>query len=477
MKVLLINPPSNSPQPVMPLGLACLAAALRENNAYVSILDAWVERLTFEALAARLEDLCDYNLVGVTVSTPAYAYAMKTVQIIRHVLPRAKIIIGGPHPSALPEECIRDNPEVDFVAVGEGEKLIVELTEALVTGQADFSKIKGLVYRDQDEIINNGRTEVIRNLDVLPFPARDLLPMRRYQSHPPYRLHKAYATLVTSRGCPYQCTYCSQSVSGQHYRAQSAARVVREIEFLVTKHKIKQIHFYDDDFTLNMRRVEELCDLLLEKKIKILWSCVTRVDLVNESLLSKMRRAGCWLIAYGVESGDQNILDRAKKGYRIEDVKNAFALTRRAGIRILGYFIAGLPGETYATLDATVKLAIFLEPDFIAWSITAIYPGSHLYQQVLNGELGDDSTCIKAPIVEHYSNVSGQSPFAHGHAFIYEGEIPRAYVMKTVNKTYRRFYFRLRYIIRFVVKLHTLTEALSYLKTALSFLAWQAKRR
>ena len=352
----------------------------------------------------------------------------------------------------------------------------MELANALTADPPDFSAVKGLLYRDNGKIINNGRAAPIKNLDALPFPARDLFPLFKYRTHPPYRLHNAYATLITSRGCPYQCTYCTKSVSGQNFRSQSAERVVKEIEFLIKEYKIKQIHFYDDDFTINMQRVEDICDRLIEKNIKILWSCVTRVDLVNERLLAKMRQAGCWLIAYGVESGNQHILDNVKKGYTLKKIKHAFRLTKKAGIRVLGYFMAGLPGETYATLDETMALSLALEPDFVSWSITALYPGSRLYQQALNGELGNNYAQIKVPIAEHFSSVSSLSPFAHGHAFIYEGDIPRDYILKRVNRAYQRFYLRISYIIRFCLKLQTITEALSYLKTLLFFFAWKLKR-
>lgn len=476
MKILLINPPSNSPQPIMPLGLAYLAAALRKNNFLVEVIDAWVERLDFDRLAKRIMEMGYYDLIGITVSSPCYAEAVKTIRVVKQASPNSKIIIGGTHPSSLPEECMNENPEIDFVAVGEGDKLIVDVASALASQQPDFSGIKGLLYRDKGQIINNGRAEPIKNLDELPFPARDLFPIFKYSTHPPYRLHKAYATMITSRGCPYHCTVCTKSVSGQNYRFQSAKRVADEIEFLIDKYKIKQIHFYDDDFTLNMKRAEELCDTLINKKIKILWSCVTRVDLVNEHLLEKMRQAGCWLIAYGVESGDQHILDNIKKGYNLEQVKNAFRLTKKVGIRSLGYFMAGLPGETYATLDKTVDLSLALEPDFVAWSITALYPGSELYQQALDGKLGNNYALIKAPIALHFSNVSGLSPFAHGHTYIYEGNIPRDYIFKVVDRAYKRFYFRLSYLISFLFKLQTLTEVLSYLRTLSSFFAWNIKR-
>ena len=461
----------------MPLGLAYLAAALRKNNFPVEVIDAWVERLDSDRLAKRIMGMGKYDLIGITVSSPGYAEAVKIIRVIRSLSPNSKIIIGGTHPSSLPAECMSDNPEVDFVAVGEGDHLIVELANALADNQTDFSKIKGLLYREGGKINNNGRAEAIKNLDELPFPARDLFPLFKYCSHPPYRLHKAYATLITSRGCPYQCTYCTKSVSGQNYRAQSASRVVREIESLIAEHRVKQIHFYDDDFTINMKRVEDICDALIEKKIKILWSCVTRVDLVNEKLLSKMRQAGCWLIAYGVESGNQGILNKIKKGYTIEEIQQAFRLTKQTGIRTLGYFMAGLPGETYATLNDTVKLSLSLELDFVSWSITALYPGSELYEQAANGRLGDNYVRVTAPVAQHFSSVSSLSPFAHGHTFIYKGNIPCDYILKTVNQAYRRFYFRPGYLIGFVMKLQTITETLSYFGTLFNYLSWTIKRR
>jgi anaerobic magnesium-protoporphyrin IX monomethyl ester cyclase len=475
MRVLLINPPSDSPQPILPLGLAYLAAALEKNNISVEIIDAWVERLDFDSLEEKINNSEKADLVGITIKSPTYSTAVKTIQTVKRASPQAKIAIGGTHPSSSPVECLKENPEVDFVAVGEGDHLIVQLVKAVEGGNGKLSEIKGLVYRDNGKIINNGRAEPIKDLDNLPFPARHLFPIFKYKTHPPYRLYNSYVTMMTSRGCPYNCSYCTKSVSGQNYRCQSPERVIKEIKYLIKEYKIKQIHFYDDDFTINMKRAEAICDKIIEENIKIAWSCVTRVDLVNETLLTKMRRAGCWLISYGVESGNQRILDEVRKGYRVEQIKEAFRLTKKARIKTLGYFMAGLPGETYSTLNDTVQLSMSLDPDYVSWSITALYPGSKLYQQALNGELGNNYTQVKAPVVENTSNVSSLSPYAHGHAFIYEGKIPRKYILETVNNAYRRFYFRISYIIRFVMGLQTLTEALSYLRVFIQFLNW--KRR
>ena len=176
-----------------------------------------------------------------------------------------------------------------------------------------------------------------------------------------------------------------------------------------------------------------------------------------------------------MESGNQQILDNVKKGYRVEQIRKAFKLTKKAGIRTLGYFMAGLPGETKSTLNDTVKLSLSLEPDFVSWSITALYPGSTLYQQALKGELGNNYAKVKAPVIKDASNVSSLSPYAHGHTFIYEGDMPREYILKTVNHAYKQFYFRVSYLIRFTMKLQTFTEAVSYLRTLIQFLNWRLR--
>lgn len=476
MKVLLINPPSNSPQPIMPLGLAYLAAALESKGIPVDVVDAWAEGLDFKLLEKRIAETEGVGLIGITVMSPIYPAGIKTIRIARKAAPESKIIIGGTHPSSLPEECLKDCPELDFAAAGEGDELIVRLVGALLGDGTQLSSIKGLAYRENGVIIFNGHADPISDLDDLPFPSRHLFPLPRYKPHPPYRLYNAFATMITSRGCPFQCTYCTKSVSGRDFRFQSTGRVVDEIDHLIKNYGIRQIHFYDDDFTINKKRVADLCDEIVDRKIKIVWSCVTRVDLVDEILLEKMKMSGCWLISYGVESGCQHILDKVKKGYKVEQVKNAFMLTKMVGIRTLGYFMAGFPGETRETLNDTVELSFEIDPDFVSWSITALYPGSNLYDQAVAGELGNNYVRVRTPVEEHNSNVSSLSPYAHGHTFIYEGELSRDYILDTVNKAYRRFYFRPAFLFRFLMRLKTFTEAFSYVKALCQYLTWRKGR-
>jgi len=474
MKVLLINPPSSSPQPIMPLGLAYLAASLEENNIPVEVIDAWAERLDIKSLRKRILILDPADLIGITVMSPTYTDSINTIRLVKESCPESKIIIGGTHPSSLPDECMRQIPEIDFAVAGEGDNLIVKLAKALDDKTQDLSYIKGLFYRDNNKIIGSDKTEPIKDLDSLPFPARHLFPSTsRYRTHPPYRLYNSYATMITSRGCPFRCSYCTKSVSGQNFRYQSPRRIIEEIKLLVDKYKIKQIHFYDDNFTINIKHIEEICDAIIQNNIKVLWSCVTRVDLVNEGLLKKMKQAGCWLISYGVESGNQKILDSVRKGYSIDQIKEVFFLTKKVGIRTLGYFMAGFPGETEETLDDTVKLSLFLDPDFVSWSITALYPGSDLYQDALDGKLGNNYRKLKTSIKKDSSNVSSLSPYAHGYTFIYDGDLPRRYILETVNYAYRAFYFRPLFIIRSFIRLRTMVEFLSYIQAFMQFLSWK----
>lgn len=472
MIVLLINPPSNAPNPIMPLGLAYLAAALEASNINVKIIDAWAEGYTYEVLGRKIAHLSP-DLVGVTMMSPTYAAAMQTVDMVsRHS--DAKIVVGGPHPSSLPEQCLEDNPNIDFVVVGEGEKALVNLVAFLSENDKEINNINGILFRDKNGVVKTGPSGRIENLDDLPFPARHFFPIGKYKTHPPYGKKNPYMTLITSRGCPFQCTYCSKSVYGNKYRAMSPERVVSEIRHIIRKYGIKEIHFYDDDFTMDMKRAETICDLLIEESFGISWSCTTRVDLVNERLLEKMKKAGCWLISYGVESADPNILKRIKKGYTIEHVKSAFSLTKRVGIRTVAYLMVGLPGETRETLNKTIEFSIELDPDFVSWGITALFPGSKLYRDAQEGKLGDID--IRYTYEDRSWHASG-SPYGDGYAIIYEETLTREELKAYVQEANKVFYLRPLYLLRFIFKIRSIYELVHFVKGGIQFVLWVLKKR
>jgi len=463
MKVLLINPPSTATNPVLPLGLAYLAATLEAYQMPVDVIDAWAEGYSFEELGTEVAKRAP-DIVGITMMSPIYASAMRSVDIVRKYSD-AKIVVGGPHPSALPEQCLEDNPNIDFVIIGEGEKPLVELVAALSESGKHLSAISGLAYRDNRGIINTGHAERVSNLDDLPFPARHLFPLKKYKTHPPYGKRNPYMTLITSRGCPYHCAYCSKSVYGQKYQAMSPERVIVEIKHIIQEYSTKEIHFYDDDFTINMKRAEKICDLLIEEKINISWSCTTRVDLINESLLKKMKKAGCWLISYGVETADPDILEKIRKGYTIKDVKNAFSLTKKAGIRTVGYFMLGLPGETRGSFEKTLDFSLKLNPDFVSWGVTALFPGSSLYTSAKKGELGKINTDYDRSLTQSW-HATG-SPFGDGRTIILEESFSRKQLEEWAQKANRKFYFRLFYLLGFLFKIRSFYEFVHYLKGGL----------
>lgn len=438
MKILLINPPSEFKTPVLPLGLASIAAYLQENNkrAEISVIDAWAENLGFEELESRIGKT-DADIVGIYMVSPRYSEGKKTIEICRKALPNALIIAGGPHPSAMPKETLQDIPQLDIAAIGEGELTMSEL----VKGES-LPSINGIAFREGKEIKVTAPRSFIKNLDELPSPARSIFPLEKYRTHPPYGRKNPYFSMITSRGCPFKCAYCSKDVFMYNYRARSPQRVCDEIEELILKYGAKEIHFYDDDFTLDMRRAEAICDEIIRRSIKIIWSCTTRVDLVNENLLNKMKKAGCWLISYGVESGNQKILDSINKGFTIKQVVSIFELTRKLGIKTLGFFMLGLPGETNETLKETVDLAKKIRPNFASFGILVVYPGSSFAKAIKNGEYRG-----RLRNLEKEKNLAGTF-FGKGNFVVFEDNLTFEELREAVQKANRSFYLRLKYILQ-----------------------------
>lgn len=448
MKVLLINPYSASPYPVLPLGLAYIAAMLEQNKINVTVIDAWAEGLEDEELSAAILK-CRPDFVGITMTSSMAPAAMEIASLAKATV-NVPVVIGGPHASALPRECLA-NPAIDYVVIGEGEITFLNLISALSSGHPDLSTIKGIAYRNGTEIVVNEPADLITDINDLPMPARHLFPVNKYRTHLPYGRKTPYMTMITSRGCPYKCTYCSKSVFGDTYRALSPANVVRELKHLIETYKIKEYRFYDDDFTLNAKRAGEICDEIIRQGIRLDWSCTTRVDLVNDELLRKMRLAGCYTISYGVESGDPEVLKNANKGYTLDDVEKAFRLTRKHGIRILAFFMLGLPGENKQTIEKSIRLALKLDPDFVSWGIINLMPGSKMY---------DD---YSHQFTDRSKNEEITHPMAAGTSYnIYEGALPLELLLEYNREAHRRFYFRPKYLLKKLFQMRSWDEFIGY---------------
>jgi anaerobic magnesium-protoporphyrin IX monomethyl ester cyclase len=356
-----------------PLGLAYIAAAIEKAGHHVNILDAQALNITStEARNLILKENAD--IIGITCMTSNFRGALEAAKYAKES--GALVILGGPQISAYPKESLVSEL-VDYGIIGEGERSIVTLIEKIQKKDfMNFDQVKGLVYKHNNNTFVN-EPDIIDNLDELPFPAMHLLPVEKYDC---VITEKPVLTMITSRGCPYQCGFCFKQPSDKLYRKREPRTVVDEIEFYIRNYKLKEILFYDDTLTLDREHIVGICNEILKRKLKIKWQAPTRIDRTDKSLLLLMKKAGCRMLRYGVESGDKDILKAMKKGTDLNKVVEVFRLTKEVGIETFAYFIIGYAGETDSTIRRTIDFANKLDPDMVMFTIATPYPKTDLYR-------------------------------------------------------------------------------------------------
>jgi len=319
------------------------------------------------------------------------------------------------------------------VVRGEGEETIIDLLQALEYKQP-LDEVLGISYRKDGKTVSTQERSTSVDLDSLPFLAYHLLPMQRYKPHPPHGRASPFAAIITSRGCPYKCSFCSK-VFGSKFRGQSPERVVDEVAYYKDRFGVKELAFYDDVFTLDKKRAYAIADNIIKRGLKICWTCETRVNLVDKDLLSHIKQAGCYAVAYGIESASPEILDTLNKGITLDEVEEAIRITREVGLQTIGYFMLSSPGESPETISKTIEFAKKLKLDFAQFAITIPFPGTQLYNLYLKGR---------------EDNVSWAN-------FIYGGtgnkvtpvfesdELSRAELQYWVRRAYKEFYLRPSY--------------------------------
>ncbi|MFC1917798.1 B12-binding domain-containing radical SAM protein [Chloroflexota bacterium] len=380
-----------------PIWAGLLAAFVRENGYSVTIIDAEAEGTTPEDVADLVAD-CNPLLTVMVVSgsnpsassTPKMPVASLTAQEIKKKSSDNRIIFYGLHPSALPERTLQEE-ETDFVCKGEGFQTMLQLVKALKAGGVpDYSRIPGLYYRQNGDIMSSGPAPLV-NPDDLPLAAWDLLPMELYRAHNWHCFdnlehRNSYAALYTSLGCPFNCNYCNirAMYSGKPgLRNRTPERVVEEIDLLVNKYGVSKIKFIDELFTINEERVTHLCDLLIKRDYCLNIWAYGRVDTVKQAMLVKMKQAGINWVAYGFESANQEVRQGMDKKFRQDAVRNAVDMTHAAGINIMGNFIFGLPGDNLETMKETLDLAKALRCEYVNFYTAMAYPGSQLYDDAI----------------------------------------------------------------------------------------------
>ncbi|MEM3641973.1 MAG: radical SAM protein [Candidatus Bathyarchaeia archaeon] len=380
MKVTLVNPPypqeAHQHSPFIPLSLGYLGAVCEKNGYEVNVIDCQGEKLSLEDFRRRLEKI-DADVVGITSATLTYKSALKIAKISKEVLPRCITVLGGCHATFWDVNALNECPHLDVIVRKEGEITFLDLLSKL-KNKENLDEVQGVTFRKGDRIIRNEDRPYIENLDDLPFPAHHLLNLNSY-----IKVGKLIIPVMTSRGCVYWCDFCTAvRMFGRKYRMRSPKNVVDELEFLYNKYGADQFTFYDDAFTVDPRRVEDICEEILRRKLQIQWDCEKRVDMVNKPLLEKMKKAGCIAVWFGVESGSQMIIDQMHKKFKIDQTRNAFKLAHEVGLMTVASVILGFPGETEETAWETINFVKSLNPVDVGFYIATPYPGTPLYETV-----------------------------------------------------------------------------------------------
>lgn len=431
-KILLVNPPQTSSMYCTPpLGILYLASVLERADFQTDVLDCPAEKgkNSIEAVIQKVKEF-QPDWVGLTCMTSTYTSAINVAKAIRKES-NCKIMIGGAHVTAVGGKTVLDEADMVDVAVeGEAESVIVEIVKEYITGRKCIKQ-----------------KQVVMDLDSIPFPAWHKVNLDNYKT---VEGTEKFATMVSSRGCRYNCIFCD---SNKNFRARSPENVVSEIEYLVKNFGIKKIIFYDDNIAIDKNRVIKICDLITEKNLCIKFKCETRVNLVDEALLTKLKTAGCYLISYGIECGHQKGLNFLRKGTTLDMIRNAIKLTHSCKINVLGYFIIGLPIETQEDIMATIKFAIELDVEYAQFSLLTALPGTDLYEYARKNNLLEP--------VQTTSYFGSSAVPSLKSMYLSKEEL-----MELKRKASLMFYFRLHYIAKRLKMIKSLKDLVSTIGAA-----------
>ena len=417
-----------------PLGILSLAAWLRQHQPghQVRLLDLQLAADPDRALRRVLAEMRP-DLVGLTLYTNQLLDALKVCRAVRESMPKAKVVAGGPHVQLFPDETMTF-ADIDFAVRGEGEIPLTGLLRELAGEGPGLESIAGLSWRDQGTVRHNPAGPLLADLDHLPPPARDMLPVRSYRMLTGRRAFST--TTMSSRGCPHRCTFCD--VPKARVRLHSPEWVVADIKSCLAL-GIKEVHFFDDMFNHSPRRVAGIAQAIVDSRLSFDWSFRGRVDRLERTMLQKARQSGCYRVYLGLEAGTDRVLGLMNKGFSVEEIRRGVATARQAGLEVHGYFMVGFPGESLEEMKATIDLACSLDLDFVQFSVTTYLPGTQIYDQaleqgVLDRDLWREQALAPSP--------DFKAPIAAAHT------IGEKACWDLVNRAYHRFYFRPRMILK-----------------------------
>ncbi|MBT4435771.1 radical SAM protein [bacterium] len=466
MRIILINPPISlddvygrfkklaSFQP--PVGLASLAGYLLKYKHDVSIVDC-------NAIGFSVSDTVKYvqseSPDMVVLYTLSYNYPVIEIltRAIRQSSPKIKIVAGGPHATFLPHQTLQETP-IDFCVMGEGEETLLLLIQHLEDGAKEFSEIEGLAYKSLDgEIIINSERVRVKDLDEMPFPAIHLLPpLETYKLYLLHHKRSPYMTVASSRGCPYKCVFC-ETPSGKIVRAHSPEYMVDYQMFLSKKFGVKEVMFLDDTFTINEKRVFKFCDLMIKNNIDMTWYSNAHANVRDLDLFKSMKAAGCWIVAVGIESGNQEVIDLLDKGTTKEQMRLTCKGVRDAGIKLKTFFVLGNPGDTPSRIDETIQFAKDLKPHFPVFSLMTPYPGAPLFE-----------TAEKYGTFDRAAGFHKQILATNDPVFVPFG-VTKKILLQKQKEAFRKSYFSLGMIIRHLSGIESFKDIKVLIKAFFAF--------
>ena len=436
-----------------PIYLAYAAAVLEKSGIGVEFIDGVAEDLSIEAFVNKVKETGP-NVVAMECSTPSINYDLFTAKKLKEELEDILIVLLGSHSTYFHKDILTKNGFVDAIVRGEFDLTVRNLSLAL-SNEGGLESVKGISYQDDEGLHINEDRPLIQDLDALPFPARHIVKSESYREA--VFTGKRCTTIVSSRGCPYQCVFClwPRTMYGRKYRARSSENVVDEVEHVVEEYGVDEIYFDDDCLTLDKGRLIRICRGIIERGVDVKWMCQSRVDNVDRELLSEMKKAGCHYIKYGVESGSQRVLDAMKKGIILEDARRAFTLTRKVGIKTQAFFLFGLPWDNHETIRETIEFAKELKPDSAQFAIVVPHPGTELYD-----------ICLEKGWLKYDS----WEDFDCRKALIETKKLSARDVERYRREAYKQFYFRPSYILRNTLKLWNPKEARRIIRSARSII-------
>lgn len=475
-KVILLSPPyvdlygslGKAAGRYFPLGLGYIAAYLRRYGDHkVQMFEPEAQGLTYNDLGEIIKKNTP-DVVGLTCSTPNFIRAIELAKIVRKNS-KAKIIIGGVHASALPEFIVKNYPDlIDCVVVGEGEITMHELINAYQNNSC-IREINGIAYKRDDAVIRNKCRPFIEDVDSIPFPARDLIPQKLFTPNVHNARYRNCLTMLTSRGCPFNCSFCaSRIVSGRRYRAHSAEYVLEEMQMLKRDYNAEQIIITDDTFTVDRERLIKICKGMIDKRINLEWFCFSQVNMVNKEILKIMKRAGCYNIGFGVESAEESVLKRLGKPIRPKKVLETIKIANEVGLKTQAFYIFGTYGETKKQMENTVRFAKKVNATLAFFNMLVPYPGTREFQHFFHS--------IPLNEIEwgHFVAVGE-------HCVLKNSDVSSCEIEKLIARAHIEYYINPLRIARLLFHIRTFYELFNYVKGGKSLLKqivkWSTKEK